>query len=77
MPCAGIIDYVIDINPHKQGLYIPGAGQQITAPDKLADIRPQMVIVMNPQYMDEIHQMITRLSPGKRGDLRLVAVGEG
>ncbi len=76
MPCEGIIDYVIDINPHKQGLYIPGAGQQITSPDKLTDIRPQMVIVMNPMYMEEIHQMITRLPLGKEDDLRLVAVGQ-
>lgn len=49
-----VIDYVVDINPHKEGHYMAGTGQQIVAPAFLRDYRPHVVIVMNPIYRDEI-----------------------
>ena len=52
------IDYVVDINPHKQGLHVPGTGQQVISAERMAEIRPDVVIAMNPLYLDEIHQMI-------------------
>ena len=36
----GAIDYLVDINPYKQGLYVPGTGQQVVSPDMLAEIWP-------------------------------------
>jgi len=45
---------VIDINPHRQGVYMPGIGARIEAPERLRDIAPDLVIVMNPVYLDEI-----------------------
>jgi len=55
------IEYVIDINPHKQGKYIPGTGQRIVSPEFLRDYRPDVVIVMNPIYKNEIGQIIDDL----------------
>jgi 2-polyprenyl-3-methyl-5-hydroxy-6-metoxy-1,4-benzoquinol methylase len=61
----GLIDYVVDINPHKQGRYIPGTGQRVISPDALVDIRPQVIITMNPLYTDEIKDIIARFDFGE------------
>lgn len=50
------INYVVDVNPRKQGKYTAGTGQQIVAPQFLAEYRPDVVIVMNPIYRDEIRR---------------------
>jgi hypothetical protein len=55
------IDYVVDINPRKQGRYVAGTGQQIVTPDFLRDYQPDMVMVMNPIYKREIQQITKRL----------------
>ncbi len=51
------IEYIVDINPHKHGKYVPGAGQTIVGPDHLATYRPDYVLVMNPLYDKEIKRM--------------------
>lgn len=48
------ISHVVDINPDRQGKFIPGSGQLIVAPDFLRDFRPDYVILTNPIYQDEI-----------------------
>ncbi len=48
------IEYVADINPHRQGYFMPATGQRIIAPSFLAEYRPDMVIIMNAIYRDEI-----------------------
>ncbi len=53
------IKYVVDINPHKQDMFIPGTGQRIVSPEFLREHRPELIIVMNPIYVDEVSQ-ITR-----------------
>jgi ABC-type hemin transport system substrate-binding protein len=45
---------VVDINPFKQGKYLPGAGHKVLAPEALLDAPPDTVIVMNPVYLPEI-----------------------
>lgn len=45
---------VIDINPFKQGKFLPGTGHRVSAPETLAAAPPDMVIVMNPVYLPEI-----------------------
>lgn len=62
---AGLISTVVDINPHRQGHYMPGSGQKIVAPADLVDTNPSTVIVMNSVYRDEICQQIKEfgLSP--------------
>jgi SAM-dependent methyltransferase len=70
----GIIDHVVDINPHKQGRYVPGTGQQVVSPDALAVIRPQVVITMNPLYTEEIAKIISECNLGKKGNLTIMPV---
>lgn len=48
------IEYAIDINPRKQNKFIPGTGQKIVGPEAMTDYRPDIVIVMNPLYEQEI-----------------------
>ena len=48
------IDYIIDQNPAKIGKFVAGSGQEIQTPEFLVEYRPDMVIVMNPLYKDEI-----------------------
>lgn len=55
------IEYAVDINPHKNGSYMAGTGQQIVAPDFLREYRPDFVIVMNPIYCNEIRQELGRM----------------
>jgi len=54
MAAEAQIDYIVDINPEKQGKFIPGSGQQIVSPGHLQNIKPDYVIIMNPIYKDEI-----------------------
>ncbi|MCF6157345.1 MAG: methyltransferase domain-containing protein [wastewater metagenome] len=52
------IQYVVDINPRKQGCYVPGTGQRIILPEELTAYRPENVIIMNPVYQQEIRQQL-------------------
>lgn len=45
---------VVDINPHKHGKFLAGSGIEITGPDALTRIRPDIVLVMNSIYVREI-----------------------
>lgn len=51
---GGLVDKVVDINPYRQGNYMPGSGQPIIAPSSLAQDPPGTVIIMNSIYQDEI-----------------------
>jgi SAM-dependent methyltransferase len=55
------IDCVVDLNPAKQGMYMPGTGQRIVAPEHLVEVQPDLVAVMNPAYTEEIVQDLQRL----------------
>jgi SAM-dependent methyltransferase len=55
------IEYIVDINPIKQGKYIAGTGQKIVSPEILLDYRPDIVIVMNPIYFEEIGQHMQKM----------------
>lgn len=49
---------VVDINPHKQGAFLPGTGHPIIPPRQLVDIRPDLIILMNPIYKNEVRAML-------------------
>ena len=55
------IEYAVDINPKKQGKYVAGTGQQIVSPSFLQHYRPDVIIVMNPIYKQEIQNVIDQL----------------
>lgn len=47
---------VVDINPHKQGKWLPGTRVEVSEPQVLQDLRPSLVIPMNPIYTAEIRR---------------------
>jgi SAM-dependent methyltransferase len=55
------VQYIVDINPRKQGMYVAGTGQRIVPPEFLRGYQPDALIVMNPIYFDEIRQAIEGL----------------
>ncbi len=52
------VQYIVDINPHRHGKFIPGVGKQIVSPEFLKDYKPQTIIIMNPIYQNEIRKMV-------------------
>lgn len=52
------VDYVIDINPSKQNKYIAGTGHPIYAPDVLKKDTPDVIWVMNENYLQEIQKIV-------------------
>ncbi len=55
------LEYVVDINPYRQGSYIAGTGQRIVSPEFMTDYKPDVVILMNPVYYDEINCILEGL----------------
>jgi SAM-dependent methyltransferase len=58
------IEYVVDINPYRQGKFMAGTGQEIVGPDFLRDYKPDVAIVMNPIYQAEIRENLERMELG-------------
>lgn len=52
---------VVDINPYKQGKWLPGTAIPVGAPEDLLTAPPGLVIPMNPVYRDEIRSQLHRL----------------
>ncbi len=55
------IAYAVDINPIKTGTFMAGTGQGIVAPSFLMEYQPEVVIIMNPVYLDEITRDLNKM----------------
>ncbi|MDD9940064.1 MAG: class I SAM-dependent methyltransferase [Myxococcales bacterium] len=55
------VAYAVDINPHRAGLFMAGTGQEIVSPNALTELRPDVVIIMNPMYREEIETQLSEL----------------
>ncbi len=55
------IPYIIDINHKRHGKYIPGSGQKIVSPDFIVEYQPDLVIITNSTYAEEIKDHIHSL----------------
>jgi SAM-dependent methyltransferase len=55
------IPYIVDINPRKQGLFQAGTGQEIAAPERLREYRPDLLVIMNASYRDEIEAVLRHM----------------
>jgi hypothetical protein len=49
-----LVDFVVDRNPHKQGLYMPGVHLPISAPEMLLEEQPDYLLLLAWNYRDEI-----------------------
>ena len=48
------IEYVVDSNPHKQGLYLPGSRIPIFPPEHIRETRPDYILILPWNLADEI-----------------------
>jgi len=55
------IDYLVDINPHNHGKFVPGAGHAVKSPETLKAHRPDCVILMNPVYEKEVRTQLQNM----------------
>jgi hypothetical protein len=55
---ADQIRFVVDLNPRKWGHYLSGTGQEIVPPEFLRDYSPNVVIIMNRIYRNEIESSV-------------------
>ena len=60
-PSANFLEYIVDVNPHKWGLYVPGTGQKVVSPEFLKQYRPDVLLIVNPNYRDEISRQVAAL----------------
>jgi hypothetical protein len=51
-------EFVIDSNPSKQGAVIPGTDVRIKSPEDPAVLAVPVILVANPNYLDEIRSML-------------------
>jgi 2-polyprenyl-3-methyl-5-hydroxy-6-metoxy-1,4-benzoquinol methylase len=61
MPNSDSIDYIVDINPRKQGKFVAGTGQLIVPPEYLKESKPDFIIIMNANYREEISGMLREI----------------
>lgn len=55
------VDYVVDINPHKQGAFLPGSGHAVLNPEQLAENPPGLIVLMNSIYRGEVEAQLEEL----------------
>ena len=51
---ADFLDYAVDLSPHKQGRYLPGTHIPIHAPARIAETRPDYVLILPWNIRSEI-----------------------
>jgi SAM-dependent methyltransferase len=52
------IAFGIDINPHKQGRFLPATGHEVRSPESLPADAPDRILVMNRIYVPEIRAQL-------------------
>ena len=53
------IDYAVDCNPHKQGMYLPGTHIPIYEPDHIFKTKPDYLLILPWNLRDEIVQQMS------------------
>jgi hypothetical protein len=52
------LDYTVDLNPHKQGRFLPGSHIPIRAPRAIREDRPDVVVILPWNLKDEIAEQL-------------------
>jgi C-methyltransferase C-terminal domain/Putative zinc binding domain/Methyltransferase domain len=53
-----LIDFTVDLNPYKQGLFTPGTHIPIRGPEAITEARPAYVVIMPWNLRDEITEQL-------------------
>ncbi len=58
------IRFLIDLNPAKQGKFVPGTGHQIVSPEYLKEQNGDIagIVNMNPNYLEENRSILSQMS---------------
>ena len=60
-PSGDVISHVVDLNPRKAGRFVPGSAQEIIPPEALRELCPEVVILMNGIYRQELGSVLAVL----------------
>jgi C-methyltransferase C-terminal domain/Putative zinc binding domain/Methyltransferase domain len=52
------LDFTVDRNPYKQGRYLPGTHIPIHAPERIAEVEPDVVLILPWNFKDEIIEQL-------------------
>lgn len=55
------IDYTVDLSPHKQGKLLPGVHIPIVAPERVAETRPDFLLILPWNLKDEIMRQMAHI----------------
>jgi SAM-dependent methyltransferase len=66
---ADLVEYTVDRNPYKQGMALPGTHIPIHRPERLAETRPDYILILPWNLRDEI---AAQLSPAREWGARFV-----
>ena len=55
---TGLVQYLVDKNPYKQGRYAPGSHIPIDAPERLDQDRPDVILILPWNIRDEIAEQL-------------------
>jgi SAM-dependent methyltransferase len=64
------IGRVVDVNPRKHGSFVPGAATPVVSPESLGSFSPDVVVLANPIYRDEVRSILDGL--GHQADILTV-----
>ncbi|HVV52748.1 MAG TPA: methyltransferase domain-containing protein [Polyangia bacterium] len=53
-----VVAYGVDIDPARQGMFVPVTGQEILSPEQAKRFEPDLVIVANEMYAPEVRTLI-------------------
>ena len=59
---SDLVEYVVDLNPHKQGKYLPGSRIPIVGIEHLEEYQPDVLLVLPWNLADEIKSQLTHLA---------------
>lgn len=64
-----LLDYTVDLSPHKQGKFLPGVHIPVHAPSRLFETKPDYILILPWNLRDEIVQ---QLAPAREWGCRFV-----
>ena len=53
------IEYVVDLSPHKQKLFLPGTHLEIKHPEKIRETKPDYLLITPWNLKDEIMEQMS------------------
>lgn len=68
------LDYTVDRNPYKQGMFLPGTHIPIYHPDKIRETKPDYVLILPWNFKDEIMRQVAYI--GEWGGQFVVPIPE-